>query len=137
MPVLVVVLEEVKLPPHPLAYETPTSSKIRPRKRKKFLRGDFLLPTHPIRASKGRPRNAAMETALDRLNSAVVALEGEMVTATVVVPREVIGMPAAGMLLVQVIPGFLSGGPATPLTRGTTVPQATDLNVSDDVTENV
>jgi hypothetical protein len=95
--VLVDVLVDLKLPPHPVAYEAPTSNRIKPRNRKKFFRGDFLLPTHPIRASSGTPRNAAMEIVLDRCSCAAVAPAVEMLTATVVTPPEMTGTPPLGI----------------------------------------
>jgi hypothetical protein len=46
--------------------------------RKKFLRGDFLLPIHPIKASNGMPRSAAKDTALDLLSRASVVVAKEI-----------------------------------------------------------
>jgi hypothetical protein len=57
-------------------------------------------------------------------------VEVEMLTATVVIPPEMIGMPPEGIVLVQLTPGLLTAVPATPLTSGTTVPQATEEKVS-------
>jgi len=95
--VLVDLLDEVKPPPHPVAYEAPTNSRIKPRNRKKFSRSDFRLPIHPISASSGTPKNAANEIAFVRCSPAVVVPEVEMLTVTVVVAPEAIGVPPLGI----------------------------------------
>src|SRR5438874_13592988 len=55
----------VKPPPQAVMYESPIPSRSRPTIRKKFRRGDLLVPSHPKSARSGTPKNEAAESPLD------------------------------------------------------------------------
>jgi len=94
---------------------------------KKFLRGDFLLPNHPMKAKSGTPKNAARDSVPDSFNWAVV-VELVMVIGTGVDPTDVTGVLGPEQARSPVLENGLPVG--TPFVSSMTLPHAKELSVS-------